>query len=427
METNLVDWFKDTPDGVEAGAILRACVHCGFCTATCPTYQLLGDEKDGPRGRIYLMKQVMEGAQPTMTTMTHLDRCLTCRNCETTCPSGVRYGRLVDIGRKLVEERVERPMAQRVTRTALREGLTRRWLFDSAMRVGRMVRPLLPGVLKDKVPEARDPGPWPTGSHQSKVLLLNSCTQTAMMPGIDRATARVLDRLGVQTVIEPASGCCGAIRYHLNDHDGGLDDARRNIDAWTPYLEAGVEAIVMNASGCGVLVKEYGHLLRNDPAYAERAARVSGATFDLIEWLPRHLASRDGDGVAAVAADPDALAQRVAFHPPCTLQHGQQLKGAVETLLAAFGAQVLPVPDSHLCCGSAGTYSVLHPVLSKELRNRKLEALQSHAPDVILSANMGCLTHLQSGTGTPMMHWIEWLDERLAGVTPVGGAVPLPR
>ena len=276
METKLADWFKNTPDGIEADAILRACVHCGFCTATCPTYQILGDENDGPRGRIYLMKQVMEGERPTMATMTHLDRCLTCRNCETTCPSGVRYGRLVDIGRKLVEERVERPLAQQAARKALREGLTRRWLFDPAMRIGKMVRPLLPEPLKGKVPDAPRGGRWPVDSHLTKVLLLNSCTQGAMMPGIDAATARVLDRLEVQVLVEPRSGCCGAIRYHLNDHDGGLDDARRNVDAWWPYLEAGVEAIVMNASGCGVMVKEYGHLLRNDPAYAERAAKLKG-------------------------------------------------------------------------------------------------------------------------------------------------------
>ncbi len=437
METHLADWLKDTPDGIEAEAILRACVHCGFCTATCPTYQLLGDEKDGPRGRIYLMKQVMEGAQPTLTTMTHLDRCLTCRNCESTCPSGVRYGHLVDIGRKLVEERVQRPLGQRLTRTVLREGLTRRWLFDPAMRLGKLVRPLLPEVLRTKVPDARDPGPWPTDSHVAKVLLLNSCTQGAMMPGIDHATARVLDRLGVQAIIEPSSGCCGALRYHLNDHEGGMADARRNIDAWWPYLEAGVEAIVMNASGCGVMVKDYGHLLRNDPAYAERAARVAAMTFDLIEWLPQRLAPAPSTGGVAgsgaagggrhpgASGAPELAARRVAFHPPCTLQHGQQIKGAVERLLAGWGAQILPVPDAHLCCGSAGTYSVLQPVYSRELRDRKLAALESGGPEVILSANMGCLSHLQSGTGTPVRHWIEWLEAQLPE-NPRAGAAAAP-
>ncbi len=412
METHLVDWFRNTPDGKDAEEILRACVHCGFCTATCPTYQLLGDENDGPRGRIYLMKQVMEGAEPTPSTMTHLDRCLTCRNCETTCPSGVRYGHLVDIGRRLVDARVERPFGQRVVRAALREGLTRRWLFDPAMRVGRWLRPLLPEPLRAKVPLQREAGPWPQDAHRVKVLMLNSCTQTAMMPAIDRATARVLDRLGVQAIIEPGSGCCGALRHHLNDHDGALADARRNIDAWTPYLDAGADAIVMNASGCGVMVKDYGHLLRNDPAYAERAARVSARTLDLIEWLlPRitALAPPAASGVGPPVTKP----ARLAFHPPCTLQHGQQIRGDVERLLAAWGAQVLPVPDAHLCCGSAGTYSVLQPALSKQLRDRKLDALQSGHPDLILSANIGCLAHLASGTDTPVMHWIEWLDRQL--------------
>ena len=420
METHLADWFKDTPDGIEADAILRACVHCGFCTATCPTYQLLGDENDGPRGRIYLMKQVMEGGQPTMTTMTHLDRCLTCRNCETTCPSGVRYGALVDIGRKLVEARVQRPLGQRVARAVLREGVTRRWLFDPAMRLGQLARPLLPDALKGKVPAPRDPGPWPQEAHLAKVLLLNSCTQSAMMPAIDRATARVLDRLGVQAIIEPTSGCCGALRYHLNDHDGGMADARRNVDAWWPYLEAGVEAIVMNASGCGVMVKDYGHLLRGDPAYAERAAKVSAMTFDLVEWLPRRLGPPQSGTPAGRAPEPGtygrppALARRrVAFHPPCTLQHGQQIKGEVEQLLAGWGAEILPVTDSHLCCGSAGTYSVLQPAYARQLRDRKLDALQAGKPDVILSANIGCLSHLQSGTGTPVRHWIEWLEDQL--------------
>jgi len=411
METHLVDWFKDTPDGKEADGILRSCVHCGFCTATCPTYQLIGDENDGPRGRIYLMKQVMEGAQPTVATMTHLDRCLTCRSCETTCPSGVRYGHLVDIGRRLVEEQVKRPLAQRAIRAALREGLTRRWLFDTAMHAARWIRPLLPEALRAKVPRARDPGPWPVEARRIKVLLLNSCTQTAMMPAIDRATARVLDRVGVQVIIAPDSGCCGAIRHHLSDYQGAIADARRNIDAWLPHLEAGADAIVMNASGCGVMVKDYAHLLRDDPVYRDRAERISARTFDLIEWLTPRIAALPPRVL-------EAPAPRVAFHPPCTLQHGQKLQGEIERLLSAWGAQVLPVPDSHSCCGSAGTYSVLQPALSKQLRDRKLDALQSGHPEVILSANMGCLAHLGSGTATPVLHWIEWLDERLADTVP---------
>ena len=411
METHLADWLKGTADGVEAEAILRKCVHCGFCTATCPTYQLLGDELDGPRGRIYLMKQVVEGKPATSATLTHLDRCLTCRNCETTCPSGVRYGHLVDIGRKLVERQVRRPLGERLMRTALREGLTRRWLFDPAMRLGQAVRPLLPGRLRDKVPERRAAGAWPSGRHARRVLILNSCTQTGMMPSIDAATARVLDRLGIQTVIAPGSGCCGAIRLHLNDSDGALADARRNIAAWWPEIERGAEAIVMNASGCGATVKDYAHLLRDDPEWGPKAQRIVALTKDLAEWLPAQLAG-------SLGALRDALgargAPKIAFHPPCSLQHGQGIRGAVEGFLASLGVPPLPVADSHLCCGSAGTYSVLQPVLAKQLRERKLASLQAGQPEIILSANIGCLAHLQGGTATPVRHWIEWVDELMA-------------
>ncbi|MCM5570628.1 glycolate oxidase subunit GlcF [Burkholderiaceae bacterium FT117] len=411
METHLADWLKGTPDGEEAEAILRKCVHCGFCTATCPTYQLLGDELDGPRGRIYLIKQVVEGKPATAATMSHLDRCLTCRNCESTCPSGVQYGHLVDVGRKLVERQVKRPLGERIVRTALREGLTRRWLFDPAMRVGQAVRPLLPATLRDKVPARRPAGAWPTARHERRVLILNGCTQPAMMPSIDAATARVLDRLGVQVVVEPRSGCCGAIRQHLNDPDGALADARRNIAAWWPHVEAGAEAIVINASGCGAMVKDYAHLLRDDPEWGPKALRIVSLTRDLAEWLPAVIA----DAAPALREKLAARgAPKVAFHPPCTLQHGQQVRGAVEKLLASLGVQSLPVADSHLCCGSAGTYSVLQPALSKQLRERKLANLQAGQPDLILSANIGCLAHLQAGTGTPVRHWIEWLDEAMA-------------
>jgi glycolate oxidase iron-sulfur subunit len=431
METHLADWLRGTPDGEEAESILRSCVHCGFCTATCPTYQLLGDELDGPRGRIYLMKQVLEGVEPTRDTQLHLDRCLTCRNCETTCPSGVRYGHLVDIGRKLVDEKVERPLAERMLRGALREGLTRRWLFDPAMRVGQALRPLLPPALKAKVPERRAPGAWPSRVQARKVLLPAGCVQPAMIPAIDAATARVLDALGIQSIVAARAGCCGAIRHHLNDHDGALDEARRNIDAWWPWIEGsvvsrtdggdlaaargqGVEAIVVNASGCGAMLKDYGHLLRDDPLYAAKAVRVSALTLDLAEYLSaerERLAALLGAARAAPAA---AQPSRLVFHPPCTLQHGQQVRGAVEALLEACGAEMLPFADAHLCCGSAGTYSVLQPTLSKQLRDRKLGQLEAAGPEAILSANIGCLTHLQSGTATPVRHWIEWLDTAIA-------------
>jgi glycolate oxidase iron-sulfur subunit len=411
METHLADWLKGTRDGDEAEAILRKCVHCGFCTATCPTYQLLGDELDGPRGRIYLIKSVVEGEKPTASTMEHLDRCLTCRNCESTCPSGVDYGHLVDIGRKLVEQQVERPASQRFMRTLLRETLTRRWLFDPAMRVGQAVRPLLPEALKAKVPERRDPGKRPSRSHARKVILLEGCVQPGMLPSIDAATDRVLDRLGLEAVRPQGSGCCGAIRHHLNDQAGAANDARRNIAAWWPLIEAGAEAILINASGCGAMVKDYAHLLADDPEWAARAKQVVERTRDLAEWLPAEI-----DAAIAAGRLRAASSSRVVFHPPCTLQHGQKVRGVVEGLLTRLGATVLPVGESHLCCGSAGTYSVLQPQLSGELRARKLGHLTAGKPELILSANIGCITHLQAGTGTPVRHWIEWLDEQMGAV-----------
>ena len=429
MQTTLASGFKGTRDGEAAEAILRKCVHCGFCTATCPTYQLLGDELDGPRGRIYLIKQVLEGQVPTRATQLHLDRCLTCRSCETTCPSGVQYGHLVDIGRKVVDAQVERPVLERLTRTALKAGLTSP-LFAPAMKLGQIVRPLLPASLKNKVPP---PGgarahQWPTRSHPRKVLMLLGCVQPAMAPNINAATARVLDAAGVQTLAADGAGCCGAIRTHLSDVEGGLADMRRNIDAWWPLVEgltsAGkVEAIVMNASGCGVTVKDYGHALAHDADYAEKAQRIGALTKDLSELLPdlveplrAKLALPRSAGERRAGAT-EASARRVirlAYHPPCTLQHGQQLRGGVQTHLNALGFEVsLSSSESHLCCGSAGTYSVLQPKLARELRDRKLKNLAPLAPQAIVSANMGCIQHLQSGTTTPVRHWIEVLDEAL--------------
>lgn len=406
MQTNLADFIKDTREGHEADAILRSCVHCGFCTATCPTYQLLGDELDGPRGRIYLIKQVLEGKTPTAKTQLHLDRCLTCRNCETTCPSGVKYGRLVDIGRKVVEDRVPYSFSQKLKRTALKEVLPRKWLFTPAMKVGQAVRPLLPQAIKNKVPRAENAGAWPARAHERKMLLLDGCVQPAMSPNINAATARVLDALGVQLIVAPKAGCCGAIRHHLNDHDGALDDMRRNIDAWWPLVQAGAEAIVMTASGCGATVKDYGHLLEADPAYAEKAAVISGLTKDLSEIMPAFEAALEGKLNGKIS-------KRVAYHPPCTLQHGQQIRGKVEGVLRAVGVDVQLCGDSHLCCGSAGTYSVMQPELSYQLRDNKLAKLAETKAEMIVSANIGCLTHLQSGTDTPVKHWIELIDSAL--------------
>ena len=410
MQTQLSPEYHDTPEGREAESILRKCVHCGFCTATCPTYQLLGDELDGPRGRIYLIKQVLEGAEPTRKTQQHLDRCLTCRNCESTCPSGVQYGHLVDIGRQLVDAKVERPTGERLVRWALKEGLSSS-LFAPAMKLGQTVRGLLPNSLKAKVPEARDAGAWPTREHARKVLMLTGCVQPSMSPNINSATARVLDACGIQTVVAAHSGCCGALKFHLNDQTGGAAQMRANIDAWWPWVERGeVEAIVMNASGCGVMVKDYGHVLRDDPVYAQKAQRISELTQDLSELLPQLLPSLKEQLKPEVVQATGV----VAYHPPCTLQHGQQLKGGVETHMAALGFQVqVAASESHLCCGSAGTYSVLNPEIAYQLRDRKLGHLKALQPRAILSANIGCITHLQSGSDVPVRHWVELVDEVL--------------
>ena len=406
MQTNLSPEFKGTPDGDEAEAILRKCVHCGFCTATCPSYQVLGDELDGPRGRIYLIKQVLEGEAPTRKTQLHLDRCLTCRNCETTCPSGVEYGHLVDIGRRIVDAKVPRDSASTALRWSLKEGLSSP-LFAPAMKVGQLMRGFLPRQLRDKVPSSQGAGRWPAREHARKVLMLAGCVQPSMMPNINTATARVLDAAGIQTVVAAQAGCCGAVKFHLDDQEGGKAQMRANIDAWWPHVASGrVEAIVMNASGCGVTVKEYGHLLRHDAAYADKAKRISELTRDLSELLPELATALQGK----VKPAPGLL----AFHPPCTLQHGQQLRGGVEKHLGALGFTVRLAPvDSHLCCGSAGTYSVLQPEIAQELRNRKLGHLGQLQPHTIVSANIGCITHLQSGTVTPVRHWVEILDAAL--------------
>jgi len=400
MQTELAPFIRDTPEGREAEAILRKCVHCGFCTATCPTYQVLGDDLDSPRGRIYLMKRALEGAPVTGKTRLHLDRCLTCRACETTCPSGVRYGRLVDIGRGVVESRTRRGPFERVKRAALAFGIPNRSLFGAAVALGRAMRPLLPPKLRAKVPPAAPPaGAWPAPRHARKMLVLAGCVQPSLAPSINAAAARVLDRMGVSLIEVPGAGCCGGVRFHLNYQEEGRGDMRALIDAWWPAVEKGeVEAIVVTASGCGVTVKEYGHLLAQDPAYAEKAKRISSLARDLSEVI------------AAEAVTAGRARGKVAFQSPCTLQHGQQIRGRVEALLIRAGFQLTPVNDAHLCCGSAGTYSLTQPAISTELRARKLAALQAGAPAAIATANIGCLAHLQGGTATPVRHWIELLD-----------------
>lgn len=408
MQTKLAPWIRDTPEGELAEDILRRCVHCGFCQATCPTYQELGDELDSPRGRIYLIKQMLEGAEVGHSTQLHLDRCLTCRNCETTCPSGVEYGKLIDIGRAVVAERVERPLHVRLFRAALRQGINSP-LFSPAMSLGRIMRPLLPAGLRSKLqplPPSR-PLPQNPGRHVRQVIMLQGCVQPAMMPAIDEATIRVLDTVGIGTRVVPGSGCCGAVNLHLDAQEQALEQMRANVDVWWPLLESGqVECIVSNASGCGAMLREYAHHLQHDSAYAHRATALADAVRDISELLAPHAAEL-GRRIGGIEG-------RYVFHPPCTLQHWQKLRGITEQVLRDLGFQLLPFAESHLCCGSAGTYAFTQKELSQSLRERKVGHIEAAGPDAIVSSNIGCISHLQGGTGLPVRHWVEVLDDALA-------------
>lgn len=404
MQTTLSEHARQLPRAEEAESILRTCVHCGFCNATCPTYQLLGDELDGPRGRIYLIKQVLEGHEVTSKTQQHLDRCLSCRNCETTCPSGVDYHNLLDIGRAVVDAAVPRSLEQRLLREGLRSVVPNPGLFKALVNSGQVFRALLPNTLQAKLPRRVYPAkPRPTVRHARQVLILEGCVQPGLSPNTNAATARVLDRLGISVIPAREAGCCGAVDYHLDAQAAGLDRARRNIDAWWPSIESGAEAIVQTASGCGAFIKDYGHLLRADSAYADKAKKVSALAKDLVEVL------RD-EPLETLGIHSD---QRLAFHCPCTLQHAQKLGGAVEALLTSLGFNLTPVPDSHLCCGSAGTYSLTQPELSRQLRDNKLNALESGHPEIIVTANIGCQTHLDGAGRTPVRHWIELVEAAL--------------
>ncbi len=409
MQTNLADFIKNTPQGREAESILRKCVHCGFCTATCPTYQLLGDELDGPRGRIYLMLQVFEGKPATVKTQLHLDRCLTCRSCETTCPSGVQYGRLLDIGRAEVAKQVPRSGFTNFKRSLLAAVLPRPALFNPLLTMGRMARNMLPKVLDDVVPdEPARPRALPISGHTRRMLVLGGCVQPALSPATNAAAARVLDKLGITLAQAPNAGCCGAVTFHLDKLEQALAAMRHNIDVWWPHIEQGAEALIFTASGCGTMITDYGHLLAHDPAYAERAKRISTLACDLS---------------TVIAENKDQLKQLVtqnppngkfAFHAPCSLQHGLKLQGRVEALLAELGFDLTPVADAHLCCGSAGTYSILQPEISARLKANKIATLTAHAPAQILTANIGCQTHLQSATKLQVRHWIEAVDDLLS-------------
>lgn len=402
MQTTLPDKLLQTDTGREADEILRNCVHCGFCNATCPTYLLTGDELDGPRGRIYLIKQVLEGTPPTRKTQLHLDRCLTCRACETTCPSGVDYHRLLDIGRELTELAAKRPLTERLLRVALRKLLAHRSRFALLLRGGQLLRPLLPARLKMRIPAYRNIKAMPPApSRKRSVLMLNGCVQPGLAPQINHAAQQVLYALGINVVRESGDGCCGALSFHLNANAEARNFMRRNIDAWWPHIERGAEAIVVTASGCAPMVKDYGRLLADDFRYARKAAQVSELARDISE---------------VIAAEqpwqtlPAASGKRIAFHAPCTLQHGQRIVGVVEDMLTRLGYQLVPVADAHLCCGSAGTYSILQGKLAGPLRDNKLAALQAEHPELIATANIGCLAHMAGHAGVPVVHWIELLS-----------------
>jgi len=406
MQTNIDPKFKHHPQAQEAESIIRACVHCGFCTATCPTYQLLGDELDGPRGRIYLIKQLLEGATVSTQTQVHLDRCLTCRACETTCPSGVRYGRLAEIGRSILEQQVGRRPLATLVRFLLRKIIPYPKRLAVLVISGLWLKPLLPARLRQKVPKRQTPHAWPQTQHPRNMLILKGCAQAVVSAHTNTACASVLDHLGITLMAAPKAGCCGAVSHHLSQEAEGLAFMRRNIDAWWPYIEThNIEAIITAASGCGVLVKEYGDLLQHDPHYAEKAKRVAALAKDMSEVL------RTEQFVQKCPQPSQPIPQKIAFHSPCTLQHGQQLNGVVESILSGIGYTLLPVAEAHLCCGSAGTYSILQATLSQQLLDRKLTHLQQAQPDIIATANIGCQMHLATQAHIPVKHWIELVAE----------------
>lgn len=403
MQTNLHDAYIDTAAGREAEAILRSCVHCGFCTATCPTYLELGDERDGPRGRIYLMKQMFETAQASERTVAHLDRCLSCCSCETTCPSKVRYGRLLDLGRSLAEQKVQRSGGQRLVRWALRRILPYENRFTLLLRLGQLLRRMLPAALQSAIPLRKYPGTKPRQQRARKMLLLAGCVQPGATPLTNAAAMRVMDRLGITLVEMQGAGCCGAISHHLVAHDEALAFTRRNIDAWWPAIAAGAEAIVISASGCGAMVREYGYLLQHDLRYAAKARRISELARDLSEVLL-------GEDISRLRPANDKL--KTAVHCPCTLQHRLGQPDNIEKILQHVGIRLAKTRDKFSCCGSAGTYSLLQPQLSRKLRDKKLAALSIDNPERIVTANVGCQLHLAGRAIVPVQHWIELLDNQ---------------
>ncbi|MBL3528392.1 MAG: glycolate oxidase subunit GlcF [gamma proteobacterium endosymbiont of Lamellibrachia anaximandri] len=405
MQTRLSPQTLESAIGREAEQILRSCVHCGFCTATCPTYQLLGDELDGPRGRIYQIKQLLEGTTPTDSLQQHLDRCLSCRSCETTCPSGVNYSRLLEIGREHLERIKPRTGMDSLRHQLLIKTLPYPKRFGALLKLARAIKRLLPKRLRYTIPAKQWTGHWPEARHQRRMLILDGCVQPSLAPAINFSTARVLDQLGISLIRVPEAGCCGAVSLHLGANDAAKHFARCNIDAWLPLLKTGAEALVITASGCGQTVKEYPQLLIDDAEYAKKATIIAAATKDIGEVLLHEDLSQLSSG--------SAQHPPIAFHSPCTLQHGLGMQGVVEQLLLNLGYTLTTVDDAHLCCGSAGTYSLLQPDLSDRLRRNKLRNLQAGEPTLIATANIGCLNHLQAESRVPVKHWIELLDHSL--------------
>ena len=399
MQTAISPKFSKSSIGIEADAILRKCVHCGFCNATCPTYQLLGDELDGPRGRIYLMKQLFEGEQVTNEINLHLDRCLSCRNCETTCPSGVEYSKLLELGRETLAVSHRRGFIQSRSRALIAGILRHQVLFKTLIKIASPFRSILPKILRNKIPkESKQTLTWPDNEHPRKMIVLAGCVQGFLAPDTNIAAARVLSEYGISLIEIAGAGCCGAVDLHTTDEHQARKVARKLIDIWVPYLDM-AEAFIMTASGCGVTVKEYPHLFRHEPGYLEKAKNIAAKTFDLCEILEQELEEIPNSKYQG---------KQIAFHAPCTLQHGQKLGGRVENILTKVGYELAPVKDSHLCCGSAGTYALFQPDISAKLKRNKLTALYKHNPDVVCTANIGCQLHL-SVDGQEVKHWIELL------------------
>lgn len=412
MHTSLSPEFAATEEGKKAQALIAKCVHCGFCNATCPTYQILGDELDGPRGRIYLMKQVFEGDQPTRITQAHLDRCLTCRACETTCPSGVQYSALLALGREVVDSKVKRPVHERFWRLVAREVLAEPRRFKRTLGVAQKLKPLLPSSLKEQLPASMPVDAatlqWPVVKRTRQMLVLEGCVQPSLSPEINAAAARVLDHFGIQLTRVENSGCCGAIRHHNGDRAGAQDNARKNIDAWWPFIESGaVEAIVVTASGCGAEMQDYAELLADDPQYVNKAQRVAELSVDISAIVAAEL-DRLGNGFEIKNQQ-----QVVAIQEPCTFQHALRQKHSLTDLMRRFGYQTVVPADAHLCCGSAGTYSIFQPKLSNRLRADKLAALMYEQPQFIATANIGCQSHLAQASEIPVWHWIQLADKAL--------------